>query len=202
VTNLKKVFGQDFFDKFDKLVTQGGEVESEYWADIPGFPRYAVTSHGEIYNKVYKRIMRQSVADRYGHLKVSLIDEDNVRRSCGVAQLVAQAFVERPNHRCTHIIHLDGRLDNVWAHNLAWRTPRTAYLFSRQEHLPKRPEWYNLSVQNMSTGVVYANIIECGKAEGVVYQEVWESINSSIFNQDAHRRVPPYGHTYQIIKRV
>lgn len=177
-------------------------MEREQRRDIPGFSRYQVSDQGEVWNKVYQRIMRPSIANRYGHLKVSLIDDNGVRRSVGVARLVAEVFVEPPNYLCTEIIHLDGNPANVWAHNLAWRSPRTAYLFARQETLPKKAPWYNLSVRNIETGVVYPNIIECGKAEGVVYQEVWESINSGLFGRPPDRRVPPYGHTYELVKRV
>lgn len=181
-------------------------MDQEYVADIPGFSRYVVSSHGEIYNRRFKRLMRQTVTRNPGYdrefLKISLIDDDDVRRTLTVAPLVARAFVRPPSYLCTEVIHLDGNTRNVWAYNLAWRAPRTAYMFARQETLPKKAPWFNLAVRNQQTGVVYANIIECGRKEGLVFQDIWESVNSNLFpGYQDQRMVPPYGHTYEIVRK-
>ncbi len=168
-------------------------IEQEQWADIPGFPRYAVSSLGRIYNKIFESYMSPSSSTKQGHLKISLIDEFNDRRAMGVAYLVANAFVPRPNYLCKEVIILDGDLSNVAARNLAWRGPRTAYLYGQQ--LRRQPKAvYNLPVRNIDTGAEYETIVQAGMADGVLFQEIWESTYTG-------KPVPPFHHRYEVIHR-
>lgn len=160
----------------------------ELWVDIPNFRRYQVSNLGHIWNVVFKRPMKPS-RTQAGHLKISLIDDDGVRRHVGVARLVAQAFVEPPNYLCTEVILLDGDLFNVAAYNLAWRGPRTAYLYARQMHNEQPDAMYVLGVRNLTTGATYKNIIEAGTTEGLLFWEILLSCHDQ-------RKVPPFGYTY------
>lgn len=182
----------------------------EIWVYIHGFPRYQINNYGEVWNTVFEMFMKPSKMLN-GQLKVSLIDEHHIRRSLSVAVLVARAFVEPPNERSDQVILLDGNMENVAAYNLAWRTPRQAYLYARQMRLPPKTPWTNLQVLNQTTGVLYENIIQCGMAEGLVFQHIWESTFKGAWYPEGSRpsngtyrgeRVYPYGHTYEIIKRV
>lgn len=188
-------------------------IIEEIWSDIPNFSRYQVSNYGNLRNVIFdNRPMAPSkmmsvrrpdgiggeVIRIGGNLKISLIDNDGIRRTCMVSGLVAQAFVEAPNHMCTEVIHLDGDLSNVAAWNLAWRAPRTAALYARQMNSQPRVPWRNLMVRNMNTGVVYENIVQAGIAEGVVWQEVWESTYTKPTSYQ--KEVPPYGHRYEIVQ--
>lgn len=169
-------------------------IEQEIWADIPGFPRYAVSSQGRIYNKIFESMMKPSISTAQGNLKISLIDEDEIRRAMGVAHLVANAFVERPNYLCTEVILRDGNLSNVAASNLAWRGPRTAYLYARQMR-SKPKAVYNVPVRNLVTGAEYETIIQAGIVEGLIWQEIWESTYTV-----PKQPVPPFFYTYEVIR--
>lgn len=168
-------------------------IDEEVFADIFGFPRYAVSSHGRIYNKVFEKFMSPSRRAPDGQLKISLIDENEIRHSLSVAYLVAEAFVERPNYLCTEVIVLDGNYHNMMANNLAWRGPRTAYLYARQMKFEPRKIYINLPVRNCNTGVEYENIVRAGITEGLIWDEIWESTYKGT-------PVPPFGYTYEIIR--
>ncbi len=188
-------------------------IDQELWSDISHFSRYQVSNLGSLRNVIFdNRPMAPSkmmsvrrpdgpdgeIVRIGGNLKISLIDNDGVRHTVMVARLVAEAFVEAPSDMCTEVIHLDGDLSNVSASNLRWRSPRTASLYMRQLHTPPKVPWTNLMVRNMNTGVVYENIVTCGKTEGVVWQEVWESTYTKPTSHQ--KQVPPYWHTYEIVK--
>lgn len=166
----------------------------ELWKDIPNFSRYQISNYGRVWNVVFKMPMKTSKTQA-GNIKISLIDDENNRRSMSVALLVAELFVERPNDRCVDIILIDGDLSNVAAYNLAWRSRRGAYLYTRQMRTEQPIYFYNLKIRNNTTGREYKNIIEAGVTEGLLFQDIWESTYNG-------KRVFPYGHTYEIISRV
>lgn len=174
----------------------------EHWADIPNFARYQISSYGQVWNRVFERFMKPSIMTT-GQLKVSLIDDQEVRRSLSVAVLVAQAFVDPPEPRCREVILLDGDLTNVAAYNLRWRTLRQAYLYARQMRTQPKVPWINLPIRNQVTGAVYKNVVECGITEGLLFDEIWKSTYKGVHDRemDNYKGTPvyPYGHTYEII---
>lgn len=167
---------------------------NEQWRDIPNFSRYMISNYGRVWNKVFERMMSASQTLE-GTVKISLINNQNCRRTMGVAVMVAEAFVERPNPRCTEVILLDGNLANVTASNLAWRDRGAAYLYTKQMRAEQPPYYYTLPVRNNETGVVYNSVIEAGMTEGLIFRDLWKATYTK-------ERVYPYGFTYQIVKRV
>lgn len=178
-------------------------MNQEILADIPGFPRYAVSNYGRIWNKIFEMQMQPSVStQRFGHLKISLIDENCIRRSVSVARLVAQAFVEPPNPKSDHVILKDGDLHNVAAPNLEWRTRRQAWLYRRQMQTPPNPHWQSTMIRNVDTGVEYNNVVHCGIIEGLLFEEIMESALSAMNRPPERIPVYPHGHCYEFIYRV
>lgn len=166
----------------------------EVWADIPNFGRYKISNLGRVWNSIFRIPMKTS-RQQDGHIKISLIDDGGVRRSVSVHVLVAEAFVERPYAACSEVVVLDGDLMNVAAYNLAWRSPRTAYMYARQMRTHQPDVYYNRQVRNKQTGVVYKNVVDSGVNDGVEFHEIWMSCHDE-------RRVAPYGHTYEFVQRV
>lgn len=162
------------------------------WAEIPGFSMYHVSDYGQIYNVRYHRMTKISQTNQ-GNSKISLIADTGIRHTVSVARLVAEAFVEPPNHMCETPIHLDGDLMNVAAYNLVWRTPRQAWLYARQMRTEQPAHFGRLKIRNISRGLIYNSIIEAGMEEGLLFRDIWESTYNG-------KRVPPHGFTYEIIK--
>lgn len=171
--------------------------------DIEGFSRYAVSNYGKIYNKIFDlREMRPSIGTHEGYLKISLIDDNELRRTCSVARLVAEAFVPRPNPRSDHVVLLDGDLTNVAASNLAWRTRHQAWNYRRQIQQPET-EWpdaiLNVPVRNVDTGVVYDNIYQCARIEGLLIMEVFASCAAALSRPPIEKPVYPNGYLYAFV---
>jgi hypothetical protein len=86
------------------------------WAPIPGFPRYEVSTEGEVrslnYNRTGKvKTMRQRMLKEYLVVKFSIRDKYKVFR---VHQLVAMAFLGHvPNGNGLEVDHIDNdKLNN------------------------------------------------------------------------------------------
>lgn len=177
-------------------------MDVEDWEAIPNFSRYRVSNYGKIWNDRFDRLMVPSVATPQGHLKISLFDDAGNRITCSVAQLVAQAFVEPPTPRCDHVIHKDGDRNNVAASNLAWRTRRQAYLYSRQMQREPLLHWTNIRIYNVETGVEYDNVVHCGIIEGLLFHDIMNSALGYECVPPERRPVYPYGYTYHLVYRV
>lgn len=166
----------------------------ERWEDIEGFPRYQVSTEGRIYNKATGHFMRYS-PNNYGHPKISLLTETGARYTRSVAFLVARAFLIKPNHLCDRIIYLNGDLEDIRAENLAWRPRGFGWRYSRQFKIPQPTYYKNLPVVNLDTQIEYDNIIEAGRAEGLLFDHIWRSTYSG-------DPVFPTGSVWKIEERV
>ncbi len=149
----------------------------EQWKEIEGFPRYQVSSEGRIYNKATNRYMATST-NQYGAPKISLMTESGGRHDRSVATLIANAFVEKEHPLCDRVLFLNGDRSDLRAENLAWRPRWFVWKYTHQLNVPQ-PAWHrNLPVVNQDTGARYENIIEAGKAEGLLFEQIWHSTYS------------------------
>lgn len=177
-------------------------MEEETWALILGFPRYRVSNYGRVWNDFFNMQMRPSKMGPQRSWKISLIDHEGNRQSLVLVSLVAQAFVEPPNEKSTVVIQLDGDMDNVAAKNLVWRTPRQAWLYARQMRTPPHTFWETLRIRNVNTGVEYESITHCGIVEGLIFQEISDSVTAAMCRPPYKLGVYPHGHTYEMGSRV
>lgn len=159
-----------------------------------GFPNYEISDLGNVFNIPQNRVMRTSLT-RDGRVKISLINSYRERRTCSVALLVAEAFVEPPNELCDHVVYLDGDTTNLAAQNLAWRPRGFAWKYFHQFKMDQPLHYKNIPVLNLDTGDRYASIIACGIREGVLFDDVWRSTYTG-------DQIFPYGHSYEILHRV
>ena len=104
----------------------------ENWKVIPGFSNYEVSNLGRVKSKKWnkERILRQMNNRGYKH--VILAGDDGKKQTMRVHRLVAQAFVENPEHKPT-VDHINNNPADNRSSNLRWATmkeqlsnPRTA----------------------------------------------------------------------------
>lgn len=163
------------------------------WSIIEEFPNYLVNDRGEIFNRTLDRYMR-IYPNTFGHMRITLTDEETGERyDRGVAKLVAEAFVEPPNHLCDRVMILDGRKDNLVAENLVWRPRWFVQKYVRQfVLLDSQPLHYrNLRIKNCETGKRYKSVIECAITEGLLFDDIWRSTWS-------HAEIFPHADTFEV----
>ena len=155
-------------------------MDEEIWKIIPEFPDYLISNYGNVYNRRRNHMMSTS-RTQWGHVKISLrSDTDGERRTLSVAQLVAEAFVEPQNHRCTHVILLDGDLNNVIASNIVLRPKWYAWKYMHQLKQTHPVHYYNLPVIDVKSGKRYESIIEAGMTEGLLFDDIWRSTYTGV----------------------
>lgn len=166
----------------------------EHWKTIPDFPNYEVSNLGRIYNSKWRQMMVVGVTN-HGHARITLTTDAGFRFTRSATRIVAEAFVESPSFMCDNVIVLDGNFRNIEASNLAWRPAWFMWKYTRQLKTDQPRHYHNLAVQNLVTGVVYESIIDAGKTEGLLFEDIWESTYNG-------KQVFPYGHSFEIVERV
>lgn len=146
----------------------------EIWRTIEEFPNYEISTFGRIYNNRQDCYMQTSKT-LFGHVKITLMDENHVRHTRSVARILAEAFILPSNARCTQVVVLDGNLGNIWLENLVWRPPWYAWKYSRQLKVEQPTYFKNLFVNNITKEIFYHSIIEAGMAEGLLFSDIWRS---------------------------
>lgn len=167
---------------------------AEQWRTIPEFPRYEISDRGRVHNNRIRQIMRAS-RNNHGHLKITLTDYEGRRFTRSVAQLVGEAFVPSPNYLCDRLILLDGNQVNVAAENLAWRPRWFVQRYTHQLKIQQPVHYHNLVVCNVLTDCEYESIVEAGIAEGLLFEQIWESTYTG-------NEVYPTGSVFEIDQRV
>lgn len=124
---------------------------NEVWAEIEGFPNYAISNHGEIVNIKFGRSLKARSNSR-GYMHVILFNE-NIRKEYYVHQLVAQSFIGDFRHG-THIYHIDGDRSNNAVSNLRMRGSR-----GELDYVPIRLRGRRVRI--IETGQVFMNAYSC-----------------------------------------
>lgn len=87
----------------------------EIWVDAARFPSYEISTHGRIRNKITKNVLKAS-PDRYGYLRVSLGNVDNIY----IHRLMCLTFYGAPKNGCDQVNHIDCDRSNNHILNLEW----------------------------------------------------------------------------------
>lgn len=160
----------------------------EEWRSLePDFPGYSVSSLGRVMKNATGRDMAQS-KNNTGHMKVAMLDHENVRRTVEVSRLVAFAFVDGYSNVFNAPIYLDGNKEHTFADNLAWR-PRW---FAVKYHRQFRNTAFHISapIVETTTRQRFRDSLEAVKACGVLEVDILRSVTNgtSVF---------PTGHQFR-----
>lgn len=125
------------------------------------FKAYDVYDDGRIYSHFRRKFLKPEVT-RFGYLQVTLSVDGKPRRF-RVHQLVAQCFIDNPEH-LPMVNHIDGNKMNNNVSNLEWCTAYDNNKHARETGLnpvsesnAKRwedPEFRKRTVTNMSKGII------------------------------------------------
>ena len=141
----------------------------EIWVDAVGFPSYEVSNQGRIRNKRTGYILK-TFPDRYGYLRVSLGNVDNVY----IHRLVCESFHGIPQNGRTQVNHIDANRQNNNASNLEWCSQRENVIWGYKKGninpsigLNKAREVNLKPVRIVELDVVFSSVKDCADFLGV-----------------------------------
>lgn len=97
-----------------------GEIVSIKQKKIPDFPRYEVTSDGDVFNSKGDKLKPEKT--RNGYLRVSLSNKFIKHKHFSIHRLVAEAFIPNPDN-LTQVDHKNEIKTDNQVENLRWSTP-------------------------------------------------------------------------------
>ena len=133
-------------------------MDEELWKEWPQDPRIKVSNKGNVVS--YKRGVRYPLKVRrnnYGYQIVGL-----GRRSQHVHRLVAETWIDNPNHY-PQVNHINGDKSDNRVENLEWVTPSQNIRHSYRTGLNKTKA---TSVRIVETGEVFKSQRECARRIG------------------------------------
>ena len=149
----------------------------EHWLTIKKFPKYEISTHGNVRNKTTKLILKPS-PDRYGYLRLTLGMVNNVY----IHRLVAENFYNREEIH-TQVNHIDGDRTNNHVLNLEWCTASENIKWSVHKktnaHIlaSERAAIVNSKpVRIVEDDLVFNSIVSCAQYLGVRPTSVWRHL--------------------------
>jgi len=150
----------------------------ETWRPIPEFPNYEVSNYGQVANIVSGRIMALNM-NQYDVVFVGVWD-GGMQFKRSVPLLVAKAFIPQPYHAYDTPINLDGDRWNNTVENLEWRPRWFAVKYNRQFRYRYRHH-IRFQIEDMATGEISANSLECAKRYGLLEEDLVDSISNRTY---------------------
>lgn len=92
-----------------------GWEENEVWVNLERFPKHQISTFGRIRNKCSGHILKPFL-DRYGYLRVSIGNTDNVY----IHRLMCETFYGAPKFDRAQVNHIDCDRKNNHIFNLEW----------------------------------------------------------------------------------
>lgn len=148
------------------------ERDNEYWAEVPGFPDYIVSTYGKLYNQRLNRRIYGNLADN-GCIRIDLYNgvDVSVPKPSTLHGAVASAFLPDYKPRLP-IIHLDGDRTNNRVSNLSMGLPPTRR-FDILESSYKRGK----EVIIVDTEEVYPSVPALADALGAPPSSIYKVLN-------------------------
>lgn len=150
----------------------------ECWKPIKEFPNYSVSSHGRIRSELSERILSIN-QNQYGLAYVGLVRK-GIQFHRSVPLLVARAFKPRKFGAFDTPINLDGDRMNNHLDNLEWRPRWFAVKYHQQFRHPQLHRIFD-PIEDVKTGEITENSLECAKRYGLLELDVVLSISNCTY---------------------
>lgn len=159
----------------------------EIWKIIEQFENYSVSNFGRVRSNWSERIL-SVYANQSGLVQVGLmLGGKQFHRS--VPLLVAKAFIPQPSGPFDTPINLDGDRFNNHVDNLMWRPRWFAIKYNQQfkEEIPYENQ-INVPIEDIKTGEVTKNSLECAKKYGLLENEIVLAILNNLYVWPTYQR--------------
>lgn len=140
---------------------------------IPNFPRYEVTSDGEVFNKSGLKLKPDKT--RNGYLRVSLSNESTKHKRFSIHRLVAEAFIPNPDN-LPQVDHKNEIKTDNHIGNLRWSTPLDN--LNHSSVIDKASIAKYRKVLCVTTGKVYNSVKEAADELGLYHSNIVACCNN------------------------
>lgn len=134
---------------------------------IPDFPRYEVTTEGDVFNQSGLKLKPEKT--RNGYLRVSLSNEKIKHKRMSVHRLVAEAFIPNPSN-LPQVDHKNEIKTDNHVSNLRWSTPLGNLNHSRV--IEKASEAKFTKVRCITTGEIFNSIKEAAETYNLAHSNI------------------------------
>lgn len=149
----------------------------EHWVEIDGFPRYLVSNHGRIVNRLTDCVLKPSV-DRQGYLHVTLCN-NYTQQQILVHRVVAGSFFDFDIDGW-EINHRNGIKHDCSIWNLEIVTPSQNVMHAYETGLHSSDsKFYPSRIINVDTSEVFSSTSEAARSVGVSPQRIASAVRHS-----------------------
>lgn len=134
---------------------------------VLGFPRYTVTSNGDVFNQ--DGLMLKQEKTKNGYLRVSLSNDEIKHKRMSVHRLVAEAFIPNPDG-LPQVDHKNEIKTDNRVNNLRWSTPLDNLTHSKV--IEKASEAKFTKVRCPTTGEIYESVKEAADSLGLHHSNI------------------------------
>lgn len=140
---------------------------------VENYSGYGITSCGKVWSYKSNKFLSQRY-DKYGYLRVTLINDDKKMKTELIHKLVALAYIPNPDGKET-VNHKDENKENNCVSNLEWMT--------RQENLnygtrgQRQSDKVSKPVRCIETGIIYKNTLVASKEIGISATSIYNCVN-------------------------
>jgi hypothetical protein len=128
----------------------------DIWLSIENFPNYEVNNHGQVRNKLTRKILKPCNTGN-GYLRVDLND-----RHVSIHRVVAKTFFDY-DIMDLQVNHLDGNKKNNFIGNLEWTTSLENMRHARLMGLITNGGYPKKRVKIIETGDIFESINDCSR---------------------------------------
>lgn len=138
----------------------------EYWVEIPGYPKYAVSNTGYIMNVRSQRLLK--LRDNGGGYYRVVLNNIQGPRAFYVHRLVALCFLDSYRDHL-HVQHINGDKSNNHVNNLQLRGGDRA---KATGPISSRSDW-GARVEIIETGEIFRSVRDCANWIGGDYGAIY-----------------------------
>lgn len=162
-------------------------MDEELWRDWPQDPRIKVSNKGHVIG--CKRGVRYPLKVSHDNSGYQMVGAgDGHRRSQYVHRMVAETWIDNPNH-LKEVNHINGDKDDNRVENLEWTTRGQNVYHAYRTGLNKR----TTPIRIVETDEVYESQCECARRIGGSQGAIWDCL--------AGKRLTHRGYHFEYVRR-